>query len=146
MLRTILVAVDSSPQHTAILDQVAELAIASGAKVHVVSVADFSGTGSGLEQSCAGMVSFLVEEVDEILHSACKRLSDQGVPCRTHALNGIVSEQIITLANEVHANMIVVGHRHLNWMQRIFENSVGRDLLEYAPCNILVVRDNADAV
>jgi nucleotide-binding universal stress UspA family protein len=144
MLKTILVAVDSSPQHPIVLDQAAELAIATGATVHVATVADAAGrAGMAITRSTAGVYSALAREVDEVLQAACGRLSDKGVPCRTHALNGLVIEQLIMLAREIHASMIVVGHRNLTWMQKIFDNSVGHDLLDHAPCNVLVVMDGS---
>ncbi len=146
MLETIVVAVDSSPQHAAILDAAAELAIATGAAVHVVTVADAScEAGMALNRSCTGVFTSLGREVDDVLRAACQRLSDKGISCRTHAMSGLVSERIVDLAVELRAGLIVVGHRHLGWMQRIFENSVGRDLLEHAPCNVLIVKEGADA-
>src|SRR5512145_2339064 len=40
-----------------------------------------------------------------------------GVSCQTHAVNGLVSEQIVNLAHDVKATLIIVGHRHLTWIQ-----------------------------
>lgn len=134
MLQTILVAVDSSPQHAAILDHAAELAILSGANVHVATVAD---------PTWAGVASQICIEVETILNTACMRLSERGVPCQTYALTGVVPEQINLLAAEVQASIIIIGHRQLTWMQRLFENSVGNALLEHAPCNVLIVKEGA---
>ena len=144
MLETILVAVDASTQHAAILDQAAELAIATGAKVHVATVADACcKTGLALNRSSLGVFHALGREVEDILRTACGRLSDKGITCQTHALSGTVPEQLALLASDVRADMIVVGHRHLTWMQRIFDKSVGHDLLDRAPCSVLVVTDGA---
>jgi len=140
MLKTILVAVDSSAQHPAVLDQAAELAIASGARVHVVSVADAVSQGTvPMVYPSGQFIDSLNREVDGVLKAACHRLSDQGVPCQTHALFGQVVQQIVDLAGELKADMVIIGHRHLSWMQRLVENSVGRNLLDQAPCNVLVV-------
>jgi len=145
VLKTILVAVDSSPLQAAILDQAAELAILSGAKVHVVCVVDPTfNLGVVLGHSHSGTVGVLSKEVDEVLNASCGRLSDRGVPCQTHAVSGLVTEQINLLATEIRADMIVMGHRYLTWMQRIFEKSVGHDLLDRAPCNVLIVMEGAD--
>lgn len=145
MLKTILVAVDASPQHAAIMNQAAELAIVSGAEVHVVTVADAASKGGmALQHSCVGVFTFLGREADNVLRAACVSLSDRGVSCRTHALNGLVTEQIVALAAEIRADLIIVGHRHLSWMARFFEKSVGRDLLENAPCNVLIVKEGED--
>lgn len=146
MLETILVAVDSSAQHAAILDQAAELAIAFGTRVHVVSVADSVSKGTvPMVYPSGELVRSLNREVDDVLTAACTRLSDKGVPCRTHALSGQVVREIVDLALRIKADMIVIGHRHLSWMQRLLENSVGRNLLDQSPCNVLVVIEGADA-
>jgi nucleotide-binding universal stress UspA family protein len=145
MIETILVAVDSSTQHAAILDQAAELAIAFGARVHVVSVADAVGKGTVPVVYPSGeLIRTLNREVDDVLNAACSRLSDKGISCRTHALSGPVVREVVNLALQLQANMIVIGHRHLSWMQRLVENSVGRDLLDQSPCNVLVVIEGAD--
>jgi nucleotide-binding universal stress UspA family protein len=144
MLKTILVAVDSSAQHPVILDQAAEVAIATGADVHVATVADAAGrAGMALNRSTPGVYSALEHETETVLKAACVRLSDRGVPCRTHALNGLVAEQLILLAKGINADLIVMGHRHLSWMQKIFENSVGHNLLDRSPCNVLVVMEGS---
>jgi len=140
MLDIILVAVDASSHQQTVLDQAAELAILSGAQIHVVSVADAVGRGiTAIHATSSGLFKNVEREVGEVLREACRRLSDQGVSCQTHAVNGLVSEQIVNLARDVKANLIIVGHRHLTWIQRLFENSVGHDLLTNAPCNVLVV-------
>lgn len=143
MLNTILAAVDSSAQHTAILDQAAELAIVSGAQVHVVSVADGVSKGTLPTNPTGELMKSLGQEVEAILNKACRRLSDKGVPCLTHALSGPVVQQIVDLASEIKADMIIIGHRHLGWMQRLVENSVGRDLVARSPCNVLVVLEGS---
>jgi nucleotide-binding universal stress UspA family protein len=141
MLGTILVAVDSSPQHAAILDQAAELAVASSAVVHVATVVDPTRAGMALQQPSAGIFSALSREASEVLNDACSQLQERGISCRTHSMIGPVSDQITLLAIDIKATMIIVGHRHLSWMQRIFDNSVGKDLLEKSPCNVLIVKD-----
>jgi nucleotide-binding universal stress UspA family protein len=142
VIETILVAVDASAQQTAILDQAAELAIASGARVHVVSVADALSKGKFSMYNVSGeLIELLTREVDEVLNRACTQLSDQGVSCRTHALVGPVAQRIVDLAVELHANLIIIGHRRLAWLQRLVENSVGSDLLASAPCNVLIVME-----
>jgi nucleotide-binding universal stress UspA family protein len=136
----ILVAIDSSSNQHAVLNQAAELAILSGAKIHVVSVADITGRGlMATHATSSGLFNTVEREVEEVLREACRMLSDRGVFCQTHALNGLATEQIVNLASELKAHLIIVGHRHLTWIQRLFENSVGRDLLATSPCNVLVV-------
>jgi len=140
MLDIILAAIDSSSNQQAVLDQAAELAILSGAQIHVVSVADVAGRGIiAAHTTSSGLFKTVKREVGEILQEACHHLSDRGVPCQTHSLNGLASEQIVNLASGLKADLIIVGHRHLSWIQRLFENSVGRDLLTTSPCNVLVV-------
>jgi nucleotide-binding universal stress UspA family protein len=52
--------------------------------------------------------------------------------------HGDAVEQIVLKTKELHANLVVVGHRHLGWLRRLVEKSVGMDLLKTAPCSILI--------
>ena len=47
--------------------------------------------------------------------------------------------EIARYAREIGADLIVVGHRHLDsWAQRWWRGSVSKALIEHAPCNVLV--------
>ena len=142
MIRTILAAVDCSQQQRTVLDYTAWLAVQLDARTHVVSVARPDSGWTAALSGQFGAVSQAVEiETRTALEQACASLSEKGVPCTTHAAVGSVAQEIARLAEELSADLIVIGHRELSWLDKLVDSSVGQDLLTRAPCNVLVVRD-----
>lgn len=142
MIRTILAAVDCSQQQRTVLEHTAWLAIQLDAKVHVVSVARPDSGWTAALSGQFGAVSQVVEiEVRTALEQACSALSEKGVSCSTHTAVGSVAQEIARLAEELQADLIVIGHRELSWLDKLVDSSVGQDLIACAPCDVLVVRD-----
>ena len=49
-------------------------------------------------------------------------------------------DEIVKVARRVQAELIVVGHKHLDsWTQRWWRGSVSKSLIEISPCSLLVV-------
>lgn len=132
-MKTILVAVDASPQRGDVLAQTARLAAQFESAVHVVSVVrPEDGWAAELETDRP-------QGAEAVLHTACSELAGYGVACSTHAAVGPVAREIARLAEDIHADLIVIGHRDLSWLDRLVEDSVGKTLLSLAPCSVLVV-------
>ncbi len=48
--------------------------------------------------------------------------------------------EITSCARRIKANLIVVGHKHLEgWAARWWRGSISKALIEHAPCSVLVV-------
>lgn len=76
----------------------------------------------------------------EILADGLKRLSDAGHSSKGEVLVGDAVDEISTHAKEIGADLIVVGHKHLEgWARRWWRGSVSKSLIEHAPCSVLVV-------
>lgn len=142
MGKVLLAAIDSSPQHRPVLDKAADIATCMAAELHVVSVNDLS---RHREVSFAvpngEMISVMDAEVRAVLEKARNHLALRGMPCQIHAPFGATAEQIALLAEDLRADAIIIGHRHLSWLGRLVEGSVGSDLLARTPCNVLIVVD-----
>jgi len=77
---------------------------------------------------------------EEILADGLKRLSEAGHAASGEVLVGDSVEQISHYAKQIGADLIVVGHRHLDsWAERWWRGSSTRALIEHAPCSVLVV-------
>lgn len=140
MGKILLAAIDQSPQHRQVLDKAAEIAAYTGAELHVVSVNDLGRHHEvGFAAPTAEMIAAIDGEVRAGLAEASAYLAHRGVACRTHAPYGATAEQISLLAKRLRADGIIIGHRHLSWLGRLVEGSVGSDLLARAPCNVLIV-------
>ena len=75
-----------------------------------------------------------------VLEDGLKRLSDAGHAAQGKLLVGDAVSEIARHAAELNADLIVVGHKHLNsWAARWWRGSVSKVLIEHAPCSVLVV-------
>ena len=75
-----------------------------------------------------------------VLDDGLQRLSQSGNKAIGEVLLGESVDEITKYAKQVDANLIVVGHKHLdNWAARWWRGSVSGALIEHAPCSVLVV-------
>ncbi len=80
------------------------------------------------------------EAYREILADGLKRLTDSGHSPLGEVLVGDAVDEISTHAKKIAADLIVVGHKHLEgWARRWWRGSVSKSLIEHAPCSVLVV-------
>lgn len=142
MPRIVLIAVDASPQRITVIKAAADIATQCGGELHVVSVSDPARHWElGIANPTSVPFDVLDHDTVATLDASVRQLAASGLPCRTHAPTGLAAEEIARLATEISADLIVIGHRHLSWLGRLVDRSVGRDLLERAPCNVLIVAE-----
>src|SRR5262249_31954070 len=80
------------------------------------------------------------QRYQEILDDGLRRLSDAGSKAQGEGVIGESVDEIAKYARKVEADLIVVGHRHLDsWAARWWRGSTARSLIEHAPCSVLVV-------
>ena len=80
------------------------------------------------------------QKYQDVLADGLKQLSDAGYVAAGEVLVGDSVEQIVGHARQIDADLIVVGHRHLDsWAARWWRGSTTRALIEHAPCSVLVV-------
>ncbi len=138
MYRHILLAYDGSPEGAEALHQVVGIASGSTATIHLLVV---------IEQS-DGIVPVEGLSFADPGESVAERVLDEGLQAlRLHGLeactmlrHGGAAEQIGLSAREVGADLVVVGHRKQNAIMRWLNGSVASDVLNRAPCSILVAQ------
>jgi nucleotide-binding universal stress UspA family protein len=80
------------------------------------------------------------QKYQDILADGLKQLSDAGHVATGEVLVGDSVHQIAGYARRIGADLIVVGHRHLDsWAARWWRGSSTRALIEHAPCSVLIV-------
>lgn len=62
-----------------------------------------------------------------------------GVSAETIQISGAAPAEICALAKSWKADLIVVGHRKLSRLQKLFEGSVSSYVMHYAPCSVWTV-------
>ena len=139
MIKTILVAIDASDQRQFVLAQAVEIANHFEADLHLVSVND---PAKHWELTMADPVpeifASLEAEVSHLLEDAGQQLEKLGIAYRAHMLEGAAIEQIALLAEQISADLIVIGHRHLSRLRRLVDNSVAKGVVARAPCSVMI--------
>jgi nucleotide-binding universal stress UspA family protein len=83
------------------------------------------------------------ENYRAILEQGLKALSDAGHTASGQVLTGDVVAEITGHARKIGADLIVVGHKHLDgWAARWWRGSSSSALIEHAHCSVLVAITN----
>ncbi len=136
MFRTIVVGTDGSPTATEAVDQTGQLAKAVGAAVHVVTA--YAGAVRPAELTDRAKVGGAALEVAE---AAARRLREAGVDeVSVHEYDEDPAEALISTAEQVGADLIVVGNKGVSGMRRFLLGSVALKVVQHAPCGVLVAR------
>ena len=140
MSKRILVGLDGSPRQPGVLARGAALARAEQAELHLcramtipVSLPTVLWTLQGDE-----FESFLVEHGETELHHAAEGLPGPvaGIHCRI----GHPADVLCELAEQVGADVVVIGTHGYNWIDRVLGTTAAK-VVNRAPCSVLVVRE-----
>jgi nucleotide-binding universal stress UspA family protein len=74
------------------------------------------------------------------LAEATARLAESGIDVRSAAPVGDAADEIVRIAKQSSADLIVLGARGLNPLKRLVLGSVSTKVLHQAPCDVLVVK------
>ena len=143
-MKKILIALDGSETSSAALGAGLELAEDEGAEVifaHVASLLDFAPAHNGDEH--APPDRFPTADWDPVLREAMMLAEGRGVKARPELLVGYPAKQILRLASEAEADLVVIGSRGLGRVKSAILGSTSREVLARADRPVLVVRDGA---
>jgi nucleotide-binding universal stress UspA family protein len=119
-----------------------EIAQWSHSELTLIAVMPLSLTAIGPE---GGVYDETMQESEKsryqaILDTGVRKLADVGLTARGEVATGDAVNEIARCARRIEADLIVVGHKHLDgWATRWWRGSVSKALIEYAPCSVLVV-------
>jgi nucleotide-binding universal stress UspA family protein len=131
----IVVGYDGSDHGKRALERAAAMA-GDGSEVVVVAAAE-PHARTGIETG-AHLDPSEVEQRRGDLEEARAFLSDRGVEAETIEGQGDPGTVIVEAAKD--ADLVIVGSRGLNTIQRILVGSVSSKVVHRAPCDVLVVR------
>ncbi len=142
MFKRILMAYNGSREGKSALLACGELAGFTRAETHLLAVATLSSSvflAEGFHPD-----QLLDEEkarAQEVLNEGIDQLKERGFTVAGHLALGDPVEEICRVAKEVRSDLIVVGHTpRVSFLSRWWQGSVGKYLIDHAPCSVLVVR------
>ncbi len=145
MADIIAVAVDGTPAGDGAVDLAGKFANKLGARVEVLCTLDTayalelnsgeSSRGNKVEYPAAAAEGLAAEK---IIAKAITTLKALGVEGKGTVLKGTPARAIVEAASNKSVALIIMGHRHLSWMDRLLHPSICWDVLEHAHCPVLV--------
>ena len=125
-LNRIVVGCDGS-EHARLAEEVAaQLAVVSGAAVHVVGAHGLSPVGH--------------HDVDVAVQAGAERMRRLGLEVQEHLRRGEAGPVLADVAHEEHARLIVVGAGEHTVARRRLLGSAADAVARRAPCDVLIVR------
>jgi nucleotide-binding universal stress UspA family protein len=142
MYKRILLAYDGSQSGQKALLDCREIAQWSQASLTLIAVTPLqrqvvAAEGVIYEQS---VIDDEKKRYQGILNDGLRQLIESGHEASGEVLYGETVDEIARYAKQTDADLIVVGHKHLEgWAARWWRGSVSKSLIAQAPCSVLVV-------
>jgi nucleotide-binding universal stress UspA family protein len=140
----ILLATDGSEEAELAALRAVDLADATDSELHVVHV----GVVPTFLKSYPGTLGYerrLYEQIEEVSRELLRKQSRRvkaagGTVAGSHLRMGEVDLEIVALAEELGADLIMMGSRGLGGIRRALMGSVSDSVVRHAHCPVLVVR------
>lgn len=144
----ILFATDGAKQSTAAIDMLKSFRLGEGDEIKVISVVDMAvplaiDIYGGYLPDTTELEKTAKENAKKILEETAGQIKGHfgdSVSVVTEVLFGSPDSRIVETAEEIHADMIVVGsHGYSRW-ERLLLGSTSDSVVHHAPCSVLIVR------
>jgi nucleotide-binding universal stress UspA family protein len=141
----IVVGTDGSETATAAVRQAIELAKLSNAKLDLVAAFEPVPQTRLREeqQEVPGDIQYAVgprEDVNAILETAVGMAKQEGLDAEPYPREGDPADAILDVAEEIGADLIVVGNKGMTGAKRFLLGSVPNKVSHHAPTAVLIVR------
>lgn len=142
MYNNIVLAYDGSDSGQKALLESKDIAQWSHAKLLLVAVMPSVSNFVAMEGSLydPDLAAQETKRYEAILADGLRKLAEAGYSADGRLLVGESVYEITHFAQKIEADLIVVGHKHLDsWAARWWRGSVSGNLIEHAPCSVLCV-------
>lgn len=145
MFERIVVGTDGSDTASEAVRHATELAKATGGSLDVVSAFEPVPAERLREEAAEvpGDVAHGIgprEDVNVTLEAAAGPARAEGISVNTHPREGDPADAILDVAEEVNADLIVVGNKGMTGAKRFLLGSVPNKISHHAPCGVYIVR------
>ncbi|MEB3198877.1 MAG: universal stress protein [Candidatus Sericytochromatia bacterium] len=138
----ILIATDGSPCSHQAIRRAATLLPLQAAELHVVSVANVVPLIAAGEVgfAAAAQVHREMTQAESHLQNALAVLGNLGLKAKTHGREGDPAHEIVALAGELAADILVLGAHGKNGLERLLMGSISDAVLHQWRGAVLVIR------
>lgn len=145
----IIVATDGTNYSLEALKAVLKLKLTDGDEIKIISVVDlavpmgvdlyggFLPATNEIEAAARKKAENILDEARLLLR---KEISNENIFISTEILNGSPESRIVETAEEIQADLIIVGSHGYNRWERLLLGSVSDSVVHHAPCSVLIVR------
>jgi nucleotide-binding universal stress UspA family protein len=138
MISKIIIAFDGSDHSRKAFDLGIEMAVHYSAKVYVLAVVRTPDVPDDVETEA------LIENATESYEKSFAQLKEKAKKapsgCSFEIRVGHPADQIVSFADEIKADLIVLGHRGRSEISRWLLGSISKRVLSYAHCSVLIAR------
>lgn len=139
MYKHILVAVDGSENSQRVANEALRLAhLSKNSIIELVYVIDESDLGSVAFRSPESLKNDPV--IQQRLYPIESLFEQEGIPHVLTKLQGAPGKAITEYAEEKKADLIMIGSRGLNPIEKLVIGSVSQKVVNHSPCAVLVVK------
>ena len=145
MFTRIVVGTDGSETAAEAFRQAVDLAKLAGAQLSIVSAyAPVSGRKVKDQQRDAPAdVQYEIgprEDVNLVLDTAAAEARAAGVEVQTHPVEADPADALLNVAEQIKADLIIVGNKGMTGTRRYFLGSVPNNVSHHAPCSVLIIQ------
>jgi nucleotide-binding universal stress UspA family protein len=145
MFGRIVVGTDGSDTAAEAVRQATELAKMANSRLDIVSAFEPVPQQRMREESAEipGDIQHAVNprsDVNVTLEGAAGAARQAGLEVQTHAREGDPADAILDVAEEVRADLIIVGNKGMTGAKRFLLGSVPNKVSHHAPCGVLIIR------
>jgi nucleotide-binding universal stress UspA family protein len=145
MFKSIVVGTDGSDTATQAVQEAIGLASALGAKLELVSAYEPVPAQRLKEERrhAPEDMQWAInprEDVDTTLEAAAAPAREAGVEVELYARQGDPADAILDVAEELKADLIIVGNKGMTGAKRFLLGSVPNKVSHHAPCSVLIIR------
>jgi len=144
MFSQIVVGTDGSDSAASAVALAVDLALRSGATLHLVSAYKDPMTSVTVAHAGAVAVPDTTLAASELKNASEEMLTEvvkdvEGVPVQTHAVAGPPADVLISVAESVGADLIIVGSKGMKGARRLI-GSVPNSVAHRSPCHVIIAK------
>jgi nucleotide-binding universal stress UspA family protein len=140
LYKKVLLAYDGSIEGRLALREGAKLAQLCRAEVFLLAVVELSSGSVVMEGGFVLPVDDQISNYKNILAEGVERLKTMGFSPTARLGMGAAGPEIVGVAHEIDANLVVVGHRPQGPLARWLFGNVGTYLVKHLRCSVLVAQ------